>query len=77
MKIDKVYIGAWFQRTTLQLSEVYDFLRFSTSELALEPKKLKELHKNLMIESVTYDIDCLEYLKFNASNLCTFCYPLF
>ena len=68
MKIDKVYIGAWFQRTTLQLSEVYDFLRFSTSELALEPKKLKELHKNLMIESVTYDIDCLEYLKFNASN---------
>ena len=43
MKIEKVYIGAWFQRTTLQLSEVFDFLRFATSELKLEPKKLKEL----------------------------------
>ena len=66
MKIEKVYIGAWFQRTTLQLSEVFDFLRFATSELALEPKKLKELHKNLNIENVKYDIDCLEYLSFKA-----------
>lgn len=68
MKIEKVYIGAWFQRTTLQLSEVYDFLRFATSELALEPKKLKNLHDNLNIENVTYDIDCLEYLKFHSNN---------
>ena len=66
MKIEKVYIGAWFQRTTLQLSEVFDFLRFATSELKLEPKKLKELHKNLNIENIKYDIDCLEYLSFKA-----------
>lgn len=27
MKISNVYIGGWFQRTMLQLSEIYDFLR--------------------------------------------------
>ena len=27
MKINNVYIGGWFQRTMLQLSEIYDFLR--------------------------------------------------
>lgn len=66
MKIEKVYIGAWFQRTTLQLSEVYDFLRFGTSILKLDSKKLMTLHENLKIKDVIYDIDCLEYLKFKA-----------
>lgn len=66
MKIEKVYIGGWFQRTTLQLSEVYDFLRFATSELALDKNKLLKLHKNLGIKTVAYDIDCLEVLKFDT-----------
>ena len=35
MKIDGIYIGGWFQRTTLQLSEIYDFLKYGKSELAL------------------------------------------
>lgn len=63
MKIEKVYIGGWFQRTTLQLSEVYDFLRYKTSELALDKKKLEKLHENLGIKSVSFDIECLEFLR--------------
>ena len=68
MKIEKVYIGGWFQRTTLQLSEVYDFLRFATSELALEKEKLKKLHKNLGLKEVTYDIDSLELLRISTTD---------
>lgn len=68
MKIEKVYIGGWFQRTTLQLSEIYDFLRFATSELALEKNKLLKLHKNLGVKTVAYDIDCLEILKFQTED---------
>lgn len=68
MKIEKVYIGGWFQRTTLQLSEVYDFLRFATSELALEKEKLKKLHKNLGLKEVIYDIDSLELLRISTTD---------
>ena len=47
MKLDKIYIGGWFQRTTLQLSEIYDYIRYATSELGLDKKKLAKLHANL------------------------------
>ncbi len=69
MKIDGIYIGCWFQRTTLQLSEVYDYLKYGKSELALNKKKLNELLNNLRInpESGTeYQIDGLEYLIFTT-----------
>lgn len=62
MKLEKVYIGWWFQRTTLQLSEVYDFVREGTSELKLDSKKLKKLHEGLDLKDVEYDVDGLEYL---------------
>lgn len=38
MKIEKIYIGGWFQRTMLQLTEIYDFLREGKSKLALDSK---------------------------------------
>ena len=49
MKISNVYIGGWFQRTMLQLSEIYDFLRDCKTQLALDPEKLTEFRKNLEI----------------------------
>ena len=45
MKISNVYVGGWFQRTMLQLSEIYDFLRDGSSQLALDPEKLAEYKK--------------------------------
>lgn len=63
MRIEKVYIGGWFQRTTLQLSEIYDFLREGKSELSLDKKKLIKLHDDLELSAIDYGIDGLEFIK--------------
>ncbi len=63
MRIEKVYIGGWFQRTTLQLSEIYDFLKEGRSELSLDKKKLVKLHDDLELSSIDYGIDGLEFIK--------------
>lgn len=62
MKISNVYIGGWFQRTMLQLSEVYDFLRNGESQLKLNKKKLAELRKNLNIGNVEYGVSGEEFI---------------
>lgn len=62
MQIEKIYIGGWFQRTTLQLSEIYDFIRDGTSELKLDKNKLKKLHAELNLAGVEYGVDGLEFL---------------
>lgn len=68
MQIEKIYIGGWFQRTTLQLSEIYDFVRDGTSELKLDKNKLKKLHAELNLASVEYGVDGLEYLMLTTQN---------
>lgn len=67
MKIEKMYVGGWFQRTMLQLSEIYDFLRMGTSQLELDKDKLLELRKNLNIGKIDYGVDGLEYILFTTS----------
>ncbi len=64
MKINSVYIGGWFQRTMLQLSEIYDFIRNGESQLKLNKRKLSELHKNLNIGSVDYGVQGEEFVSF-------------
>lgn len=66
MKIEKIYIGGWFQRTTLQLSEIYDFLREGISKLDLDKKKLIKLHDALDLSEIDYGVDGLEYVKFST-----------
>lgn len=68
MNIEKIYIGGWFQRTTLQLSEIYDFVREGTSELNLDKKKLIRLHNNLEMKEVEYGVDGLEYIMITTQN---------
>ena len=63
MKIEKIYIGGWFQRTTLHLSEVYDFLKESDSPLDFNKKKLQSSQENLELESVTMHIGELEFIE--------------
>jgi len=38
MKVEKIFVGGWFQRTTLHLSEIYDFLKEAKSPLDLNKK---------------------------------------
>ena len=67
MKLEKIFIGGWFQRTTLQLSEIYDFVRDASSELALDKKKLLKLHEQLQLRDVEYGVDGLEYILLQTS----------
>ena len=66
MKITNVYIGGWFQRTMLQLTEIYDFLRECKSELKLEQEKLNELHKALEIGKLDYGVDGEEFVSYTT-----------
>ncbi|MCI9234152.1 MAG: hypothetical protein HFH08_06160 [Bacilli bacterium] len=67
MKISNVYIGGWFQRTMLQLSEIYDFLRDCKSQLDLDPEKLLEYRKNLAIGKIDYGVSGEEYIEFTTA----------
>ena len=62
MQIERVYIGGWFQRTTLHLSELYDFLTEGYSPLALKKQKLLELQSGLDLSSVEMKVDSLQYI---------------
>ena len=68
MKISNVYIGGWFQRTMLQLSEIYDFLRSSESKLKLDPKKLAEYNQNLSVDTLSYGVSGEEFILFTTKN---------
>lgn len=67
MKISNVYVGGWFQRTMLQLSEIYDFLRECKTELDLDREKLIELRKSLSIGKIEYGVSGEEYIEFTTS----------
>jgi len=67
MRISNIYIGGWFQRTMLQLSEIYDFLRECKSQLDLSEKKLTELRKNLQIGKIDYGVSGEEYVEFTTA----------
>jgi hypothetical protein len=68
MQIKRVYIGGWFQRTTLHLSEIYDFLRNETTSIGLDQKKLTALQQDLAIANVELKLDKLEYIELKSTN---------
>ncbi len=63
MDIQNVYIGGWFQRTMLQLSEIYSFLKDAKSQLKLDQTKLEELRKQLNIGSLDYNVSGEEFIN--------------
>lgn len=67
MKISSVYVGGWFQRTMLQLSEIYDFLRECKSKLDLDEEKLVEYRKALEIGKIDYGVAGEEYIEFTTA----------
>lgn len=67
MKISNVFIGGWFQRTMLQLSEIYDFLREAKTQLALDQDKLIEFRKNLQIGKIDYGVQGEEFIEFTTA----------
>lgn len=67
MKINNISVGGWFQRTTLQLSEIYDFLRGEEVQIKLQQKKVDEFRKNLEIGNLEYGSSGEEYLIFSTA----------
>jgi len=62
MEVEHIFVGGWFQRTTLHLSELYDFLTEGESPLELDKQKLKSLKKDLNLKSVEMMVDSLQYI---------------
>ena len=62
MKISKIFIGGWSQRTTLHLSEIWDFLNEQKSDLDLPQDKLNQAVKDMDLKSVSRENGPLEYI---------------
>ena len=59
----KITFGGWYQRTTLHLTEIYDFLSKGKSKLGLDEDKLREFRHRLDLKSVTRETGYLDYVK--------------
>jgi len=66
MNVQEIYIGGWFQRTSLHLHEIYRFLKYAESGLPLDKKKLKKSQKLVGAENVTMVMDELDYVSFTT-----------
>ena len=62
MTIQKIYIGGWFQRTTLHLTETWDFLKHGESNLDFPKEKLDEVRDSLSLDGVSRESGPLEYI---------------
>lgn len=68
MKIKAVYLGDWFQRTQLHLSEIRDFLAGEPSPLKLEQEVLDENLRALQIRDVHAHIGRLNSMRVQTQN---------
>ncbi|MCI0620008.1 hypothetical protein L0Y40_03205 [Candidatus Wolfebacteria bacterium] len=64
MKIEQTYIGGWFQRTTLHLSEIYDFIQGEESPLGFDNNKLAKLRQALFIKEAHLEQGDLEHIVY-------------
>lgn len=58
----KIFYGGWYQRTTLHLSEIYDFLKRGHSNLPLDHNLLQSYQNNLSLTSVSRENNYFEYI---------------
>ncbi len=64
----KITFGGWYQRTSLHLTEIYDFLSKCESRLPLSKEKLKEFHKNLNLKFAIKETGNLDFVKAETKN---------
>jgi len=72
MKIQKVYIGGWFQRTTLHLTELWHFFKNGKSEIDFSPSDIETYRKQLSIIELSRESGPLEYILAKTSVGITF-----
>jgi hypothetical protein len=62
MTIHKIYIGGWFQRTTLHLTEIWDFLKHGELQIDINKDDLKNARESLSLDTVSRENGPLEYI---------------
>lgn len=62
MEIIKIYIGGWFQRTTLHLAEIWEALNEQKTKIELDIERLKKLIKTLQIKAISRHTEFLDYI---------------
>jgi len=72
MEIQKVYIGGWFQRTTLHLTEVWHFFKNGKSEIDFSPSDIETYRKQLSLIELSRESGPLEYILAKTSVGITF-----
>ncbi|MDD3647047.1 MAG: hypothetical protein PHS44_00905 [Candidatus Dojkabacteria bacterium] len=55
--------GGWYQRTTIHLTEIYDFMRSCKTRLKFSLPVLKSFHASLKLKEVTREVGYLEYVQ--------------
>jgi len=58
-----IYLGSWFQRTSLHLGEIKDFVEGKKTVLGLDKTKTKKLLSGLQIKEYGVHVGELEYIK--------------
>lgn len=54
MRIKQIYLGIWFQRTSLHLKELYTFLKLKKFSSELDQERMEHLWESLHIKSVEF-----------------------
>lgn len=54
MKIKQIYLGTWFQRTSLHLKELYEFLKQKKVAIELEGERMEHLWESLDVKNVEF-----------------------
>ncbi len=52
--IERIYLGTWFQRTSLHLREIYNFLKNGQAIEGLETERVRNYWKNLSVGDVIF-----------------------
>ncbi|MFA6492880.1 MAG: hypothetical protein WCV58_01960 [Patescibacteria group bacterium] len=68
MIIHKIYIGGWFQRTTLHLTEVWDFLKSGKTDLSFDAEEFKLARERLDVKDISRQNNFLEYVFVNTND---------
>ena len=63
MVIQKIYIGGWFQRTTLHLTEVWDFIKYKKSRLDFTESDLDKFYFVVGVSAASREGGPLEYVE--------------
>ncbi|MEM4271494.1 MAG: hypothetical protein QXD13_00140 [Candidatus Pacearchaeota archaeon] len=70
MTIEKIYLGVWFQRTSIHLKEIYNFIKYRKTLKILEEKKIKEYWNALKVrEAGYYEEKYFDYVEAKCGNI--------